>query len=107
MSAESGAQAQLQIGHVLFMDVVGYSKLLLDEQREIQEQLNQIVRGTRQVRTAEEAGKLISIPSGDGMALVFFNSPEAPIRCAVEVSHALRSYPEIRLRMGIHSGPVN
>jgi serine/threonine-protein kinase len=107
MSAESTAPVQLQIGHVLFMDVVGYSKLLLDEQREVQEQLNQIVRNTRQVRAAEGADKLISIPSGDGMALVFFNSPEAPIRCAVEIGHALRSYPEIRLRMGIHSGPVN
>jgi TolB-like protein/Flp pilus assembly protein TadD len=107
MSAEHSPQAQLEIGHVLFMDVVGYSKLLLDEQREIQEQLNQIVRDTRQVRAAEETGELVSIPTGDGMALVFFNSPEAPIRCAVEIGHALRSYPEIRLRMGIHSGPVN
>jgi TolB-like protein/class 3 adenylate cyclase/Tfp pilus assembly protein PilF len=106
MHAEPGA-VQLKIGHVLFMDMVGYSKLLVDEQRELQEQLSQIVRGTNQVRAAEQAEKLIRIPTGDGMALVFFNSPEAPIRCAVEIGHALRSYPEIRLRMGIHSGPVN
>ncbi len=101
------ADVQLEIGHVLFMDVVGYSKLLLDEQRELQEQLSQIVRDTPQVRAAEEAGKLVRIPTGDGMALVFFNRPEGPIRCAIEISKALKSYPEIRLRMGIHSGPVN
>jgi TolB-like protein len=89
------------------MDMVGYSKLLVDEQRELQEQLGQIVRGTKQVRAAEQAEKLIRIPTGDGMALVFFNSPEAPIRCAVEIGHALRRHPEIRLRMGIHSGPVS
>jgi serine/threonine-protein kinase len=107
MPSESGSDAQLKIGHVLFMDVVGYSKLLLDEQREIQQQLNEVVRNTEQVRVAEAAGKLIRIPTGDGMALVFFDSPEAPIRCAVDIASALRSHPEIRLRMGIHSGPVN
>jgi TolB-like protein/Flp pilus assembly protein TadD len=107
MPSDSGADPQLKIGHVLFMDVVGYSKLLLDEQREIQQQLNELVRGSEQVQIAEAEGKLIRIPTGDGMALVFFNSPEAPIRCAVEVASALRSHPEIRLRMGIHSGPVN
>src|SRR4051812_19655222 len=107
MPSDSGSDAQLKIGHVLFMDVVGYSKLLLDEQSELQQQLSHVVRSTEQVRLAEESGKLIRIPTGDGMALVFFNSPEAPIRCAVEVSTALRSHPEIQLRMGIHSGPVN
>jgi TolB-like protein/Tfp pilus assembly protein PilF len=101
------SDAQLTIGHVLFMDVAGYSALLLDEQRELQQQLTQIVRSTEQVRAAEASGKLIQLPTGDGMALVFFNSPEAPIRCAVEIGSALRSHPEIRLRMGIHSGPVN
>jgi TolB-like protein len=101
------ADVQLEIGHVLFMDVVGYSKLLLDEQRELQGELSQIVREAPQVRAAEEAGKLVRIPTGDGIALVFFNRPEAPIRCAIEISKALKSYPEIRLRMGIHSGPVN
>jgi len=89
------------------MDVVGYSKLLLDEQRELQEELSQIVREAPQVRAAEEAGKLVRIPTGDGIALVFFNRPEAPIRSAIEITKALKSYPEIRLRMGIHSGPVN
>ena len=76
----------MEIGHVLFLDVVGYSKLLLDEQRELQQQLNQIVRETEQVRAAEAVGKLIQLPAGDGMALVFFNSPETPVRCAIEIA---------------------
>src|SRR6266404_4856459 len=103
MATDSERDVQLQIGHVLFMDVVGYSKLLLDEQRELQEELTQIVRNTEQVRTAEATGKLIRVPAGDGMALVFFNSPEAPVKCALEISKTLKSYPKIRLRMGIHS----
>src|SRR5439155_12928261 len=107
MSAELQPGVQLEIGHVLFMDVVGYSKLLLDEQRELQQQLTQIVRNTEQVRAAESAGKLIRIPTGDGMTLVFFNSPETPVRCAIEIVKKLKEYPELRLRMGIHSGPVN
>ena len=107
MPAESSAEIQLKIGHVLFMDMVGYSKFLLDEQRELQEELADLVRNTQQVRAAEEAGKLIRVPAGDGMALVFFNNLEAPIRCAVEISSALKSHPHIKLRMGIHSGPVN
>jgi TolB-like protein/Tfp pilus assembly protein PilF/class 3 adenylate cyclase len=98
---------QLQIGHVLFMDLVGYSTLLLDEQRQCQQQLTEIVRGTQQVRTAKEAGKVIRLPVGDGMALVFFNSPEAPVRCAIEISKKLKEYPQLKLRMGIHSGPIN
>ena len=89
------------------MDLVGYSTLLLDEQRQHQEQLTEIVRGTRQVRVANESGKLIRLPSGDGMALVFFDSPEAPVRCAIEVSKKLKEYPQLKLRMGIHSGPIN
>jgi class 3 adenylate cyclase len=97
----------LKIGHVLFMDTVGYSKLLLDEQRELQEQLTQIVRNSEQVRAAEAADRLIRVPTGDGMALVFFNSPESPVRCAIEISQALKGSPHIRLRMGVHSGPVN
>ena len=104
---ETDSEAQLEIGHVLFMDIIGYSKLLLDEQRELQQQLGHIVRNTPQVQLAEAAGKLVRIPTGDGMALVFFNTPEAPIRCAVEISGALKAHPEIALRMGIHSGPVN
>jgi adenylate cyclase len=107
MPAESGPDFQLEIGHVLFMDVVGYSKLLLDEQRELQERLTQIVKETQQVRAAEAADRLIRIATGDGMALVFFNSPEAPVRCAIEIGQALKESPHIRLRMGIHSGPVN
>jgi adenylate cyclase len=100
-------RVQLEIGHVLFMDVVGYSKLLIDEQRELQQQLNEIVRSTEQFRSAEAAGKLVRLPVGDGMALVFFNSPEAPVQCAVEIGKLLRDNPQLQLRMGIHSGPVN
>src|SRR5438034_10283735 len=107
MPAESQPSVQLQIGHVLFMDLVGYSMLLLDEQRQFQEQLTEIVRDTEQVRIAKEAGKLIRLPAGDGMALVFFDSPEAPVRCAIEVSKKLKEYPQLKLRMGIHSGPIN
>src|SRR6266481_4313262 len=106
MPPQSGSSVQLQIGHVLFMDLVGYSTLLLDEQRQYQEQLTEIVRSTEQVRIAKEAGKLIRLPVGDGMALVFFNSPEAPVRCAVEISKKLKEYPQLKLRMGIHSGPI-
>jgi TolB-like protein/Flp pilus assembly protein TadD len=105
IGAEPGVQ--MEIGHVLFMDIVGYSKLLLDQQRELQQQLNEIVRSSDQFRIAEAAGKLVRLPVGDGMALVFFNSPEAPVQCAVEISKVLRANPEFQLRMGIHSGPVN
>src|SRR5229473_3599822 len=97
----------LEIAHVLFMDVVGYSKLLVNEQREIMQQLNQLVRKTAQFQTSEANGKLISIPSGDGMALVFFQSLEEPVQCALEISRLLRNYPRLRLRMGVHSGPVD
>jgi TolB-like protein/Tfp pilus assembly protein PilF len=107
MPAESESNVQLEIGHILFMDMVGYSKLLVDEQREIQEQLGQIVRSSQQVRAAEGAEKLIRLPTGDGMALVFFNSPEAPVYCAIEVAKKLKGDPKLKLRMGIHSGPVN
>lgn len=107
MVVESKTNVQLEIGHVLFMDMIGYSKLLLDEQRELQEQLTQIVRNSEQVRAAEAADNLIRVPTGDGMALVFFNSPEAPVRCAIEIGQALKESPQMRLRMGIHSGPVN
>ena len=89
------------------MDLVGYSTLLLDEQRQYLEQLTEVVRGTEQVRNAKEAGKLIRLPVGDGMALVFFDSPEAPVRCAIEISKKLKEYPQLKLRMGIHSGPIN
>ena len=107
MSTSAGAGVRLEIGHVLFMDLVGYSKLLLDEQRELLQRLTEIVLNTDQVRAAEAADKLIRLPVGDGMALVFFNSPEAPVRCAIEISERLKRYPQVKLRMGIHSGPVN
>jgi TolB-like protein/Flp pilus assembly protein TadD len=107
MAAEPKSDPHLEIAHVLFIDVVGYSKLLMNEQSEVLQQLNQIVRNTEQFRKAEAAGKLIRIPVGDGMALVFFDSPETPVRAAVEISEALQNYPQIQLRMGIHSGPVN
>ena len=107
MPSESGTSVRLQIGHILFMDLVAYSTQLLDEQSQYQEQLNEIVRGTEQVRSAKEAGKLIRLPAGDGMALVFFDSPEAPVRCAIEISKKLKQNPQLNLRMGIHSGPID
>jgi len=107
MAAEPSSVSELELGHVLFMDIVGYSKLLIDEQTDLSRQLNQIVRNTEQVQSAEAKGKLIRLPTGDGMALVFFTNPQAPMQCAVEISRALRERPTIKLRMGIHSGPVN
>src|SRR5918996_660357 len=107
MATKAEPDVRLEIGHVLFMDVVGYSKLLLDDQREIQQQLTEIVRNTEQVRGAEAARRLIQIATGDGMALVFLDSPEAPVRCAIEISKKLKQHPQLKLRMGIHSGPVN
>jgi class 3 adenylate cyclase len=107
MSAERKPDLRLEIAHVLFIDVVGYSKLLADEQSETLHLLNQIVRGTAEFRSAEEKGELIRLPTGDGMALVFLTNPEAPVRCALEISKAIKRYPELQLRMGIHSGTVN
>jgi adenylate cyclase len=97
----------MEIAHLLTMDLVGYSSLLIDEQSRILAELNRIVRGGTRFRVAEAAGKLLRIPTGDGMALVFSHDPEAPLECAMEISAALQSHPEIRIRMGIHSGPVN
>src|SRR5205814_10350001 len=107
MSLERKPDLHLEVAHVLFMDVVGFSKLLINDQTEILDQLNQIVRETPHFREAEAAGKLIRLSTGDGMALVFSNSAEAPVECAMEISKALKSYPQIQLRMGVHSGPVN
>src|SRR6202045_2175626 len=107
MSIEIKKEIQLEIGHVLFIDIVGYSKLLINEQSEQLETLKEIGRGTEQVRLAEAEGKLLRLPTGDGGALVFRNNPEAPVLCAMEISKALKSHPELRVRMGIHSGPVN
>jgi TolB-like protein/tetratricopeptide (TPR) repeat protein len=98
---------QCEIAHVLFMDMVGSSKLLINEQSELLRALNQIVRRTDPFRTAEAAGKLIRLPTGDGMALVFFTSPEEPVRCALEICKSLQDYPGLQLRMGVHSGPVD
>src|SRR6201981_3579308 len=97
----------LEVGHILFVDIVGYSKLLIDEQKELVQELNQIVRESEQFRAAEAEHKLTRLPTGDGMVLVFTNSPEAPVECALEISKALQSHAKLKLRMGIHSGPVN
>jgi adenylate cyclase len=99
--------SHLETAHVLFIDVVAYSKLLVNEQREVLQQLNNVVRSAPQFAKSSSAGKLIRIPSGDGMALAFFQSPEEPVHCAMEIARALKSYPHIRLRMGVHSGPVD
>ena len=107
MSSEVNSNLQLEIGHVLFIDIVGYSKSLIDDQHELQQQLNQIVRNTEQFRAAEAAGKLVRLPTGDGMALVFFTSPEDPVKCALAISESLQNHPQLRLRMGINTGPVS
>src|SRR6266702_2108145 len=107
MAAKLKPDSHLEIAHVLFIDVVGYSKLLVNEQREVVEQLNRTVRRTPQFRKSEGAGKLIRIPVGDGMALIFFQTPEEPVQCAMEIARALKNHPQIRLRMGVHSGPVD
>ena len=103
--AKSGLR--LEIGHVLFIDIVGYSALLLNEQSALLGELNQVVRGTERFRSAEAEGRLVRLPTGDGMALVFHISPEEPAACAFEISKALKEHPKLRVRMGIHSGPVN
>src|SRR5215471_6457849 len=107
MSTEPASDLKFEIGHVLFIDIVGYSKLLLHEQSEHIQKLREIVRETEQFRLAEADGKLMRLPTGDGGALVFRSSPEAPVLCALEISEALKTHPELRVRMGIHSGPVN
>src|SRR5499433_3483295 len=107
MPAETKQNIGLEIGHVLFIDIVGYSKLLIDEQRDYLHTLNEVVRRTDSFRAADAAGKLMRLPTGDGMALVFGTTPDAPVSCALEISNALRSHPELQVRMGIHSGPVS
>src|SRR6201982_76634 len=106
MSAEVKKEIELELAHALFIDIVGYSKLLINDQRALLDTLNQIVRSTDEFHKAEAAGRLIKIPTGDGMALVFYNTPEAPVECALEISRALKAHPELQLRMGVHSGPV-
>jgi TolB-like protein/class 3 adenylate cyclase/Tfp pilus assembly protein PilF len=107
MAAEIKREIQLEIAHVLFTDIVGYSKLPINKQRELIERLNEIVRGTDEYQAAETAGRLIKIPTGDGITLVFYHSPETPAECALEISRVLKQHPELQLRMGIHSGPVS
>jgi len=107
MPSERSSEVKFEIGHVLFIDIVGYSKLLINEQSEQIQTLKEIMRGTEQFRLAEAQGKLVRLPTGDGGALVFRNSPEAPVLSALEISKALKNHPELRVRMGIHSGPVN
>jgi TolB-like protein/integral membrane sensor domain MASE1/class 3 adenylate cyclase/Tfp pilus assembly protein PilF len=106
-SVEPKSDLELEIAHLLSIDVAGYSKLSNNEQIELLQELNQIVRSTECFRSAESSGKLNRLPTGDGMALLFFRSPEEPVQCALEISGALRDHPHIRLRMGVHSGPVN
>jgi TolB-like protein/class 3 adenylate cyclase len=107
MSAEIKKEIQLEIAHVLFIDIVGYSKLSINDQHAAVEELNRIVRASEQFQRAEAADRLIRIPTGDGMVLVFYTNPEAPVQCAVEISRALKEHPRLQLRMGIHSGPVS
>jgi TolB-like protein/Tfp pilus assembly protein PilF len=107
MSAEPKPDLQLEIAYLLLIDVVGYSRLLVNEQIELLQELNRIVRATESFRSAEADGKLIRVPTGDGMALLFFRSPEEPVRCAAEIGQALKEHTHIQVRMGIHSGPVN
>jgi len=106
MADDEKTKPRLEIAHVLFIDIVGYSKLLTDEQSEALQELNQIVRRTEAAREAEAAGQLIILPTGDGMALVFTGSVEGPAECALELSQALRAQPSLPVRMGIHGGPV-
>src|ERR671922_701658 len=107
MPAEVKKEIALEIAHVLFIDIVGYSKLSINDQHAAVEELNQIVRASEQFQKAEASDRLLKIPTGDGMALVFYISPEAPAQCAVEISRALKEHPRLQLRMGVHSGPVS
>jgi TolB-like protein/class 3 adenylate cyclase/Tfp pilus assembly protein PilF len=107
MPAEIKKEIQLEIAHVLFADIVGYSKLPVTEQRGLIDQLNEIVRSTDEFQAAEKTGRLIKIPTGDGMALVFYHNPEAPVECALEIARRLKDKPELRLRMGVHGGPIS
>src|SRR6184192_3182655 len=107
MSVELKKEIELEIAHVLFLDIVGYSRLSVNEQHARVEELNEIVRLCEQFRKAEAASRLLKIPTGDGMALVFYKSPEEPAQCAVEISRALKDNARLQVRMGIHSGPVS
>src|SRR4026208_293973 len=107
MAAEIKKEIELEIAHVLFTVIVGYSTLPINQQRALVERLNEIVRSTDEFQAADAAGRLIKIPTGDGITLVFYYSPEEPVECALEISRGLKKHPELQLRMGIHSGPVS
>jgi class 3 adenylate cyclase len=107
MSDQVTKQIELEIAHILFIDNVGYSKLSINDQRAVVDELTEVVRNSDQYQKAEATGRLIKIPSGDGMASVFYTSPEAPAQCAVEISRLLKAHPRLQLRMGVHSGPVS
>src|SRR6266513_5668498 len=107
MAAEPPTVSRLEVGHVLFLDIVGYSKLLSDEQRKLCGLLIELVRNTSQFRAAEAAGKLVRLSTGDGMVLVFFTTVDMPVRCALEIGRKLREHPELKVRMGINSVPLD
>ena len=107
MAGEGKKEIQLEIGHVLFIDLVGYSKFSINDQHAAVEQLNRVVRASEQFQHTETARRLLKIPTGDGMALIFYSTPEAPVQCALEISRSLKRYPQLQVRMGIHSGPVS
>jgi class 3 adenylate cyclase len=107
VGSEREPKEKVEIAHVLSIDMVGYSLLLITQQTRLMNQLASIAKNTEQFRDADARGKLVRIPTGDGMSLVFFDDPQAPIECATEIASALKTRPDIRLRMGIHSGPVN
>src|SRR5438067_7049888 len=107
MSNDTASEVKFEIGHVLFIDIVAYSQLLITQQSHQLATLKRIVRGTEQFRSAEAEGKLLRLPTGDGGALVFRTTPEAPVLCALEIARELKNHPELPVRMGIHSGPVN
>src|SRR5947209_19793510 len=107
MAAEVKKEIELEIAYVLFIDLVGYSKLVTAEQRRLLDLLNRIVREAEHFHTGEANGRLITVPTGDGMASVFYNTPQAPVECAREVGRAARAHPELKPRIGSHSGPVS
>src|ERR1700730_83711 len=107
MPTEVKKAIQLEIAHVLFIDIVGYSRFSINEQRAVVSDLTDIVRSSSQYQKAEAANRLIKIPTGDGMVLVFYSSPDAPVQCSVEISRAVKEHPRLQLRMGVHSGPVS
>src|SRR5947208_15317106 len=107
MSEEPKEKLRLEIAHVLFIDIVGYSTHLTDEQQALVDQLNQIVRSSAVFQKAEAADRLIKIPTGDGMALIFYNSPEQPVECALDISRELKWFPDLPVRLGVHCGPVS